>query len=271
MTDATDLLRERIDDARGWIDDNRRAVGVACVAVVVGWWQGILSVPQWWPVAAVAIGAAALAGWLAGRRIEEELAEDRTIVLVEFQAHEPGGAIYELSPDRFEAIDVKAGELYQWPSASRVYECREYNPETNVAVANWRESVPGSALAAETTVDDALTAIRELRQDLEPDAARGRELQRRIRGIVRRLDRERAEAQQRALDEHVTPDVGDSATVSEVVDDMLPPDLHPEAIDDDDLATDTHPDAGGGSDGSISFDVLEDDALEPVATDGGEP
>ncbi|MCW8172798.1 hypothetical protein D8S78_13295 [Natrialba swarupiae] len=159
------------------------------------------------------------------------------MLLVDFTANEPGGAIWELSEDRFADLEV-SGTLHQWDqSTRRVYEVRDYDPNTNVAIANWRESEPGSALARERTVEDVFAAIRELREDLEPDAAKGRELQRRIRGIVRQIDRERAEAQQRALDEHIAPDVGDSRTISDIVDESLPDDLHPERCMDDDDET----------------------------------
>jgi len=67
-------------------------------------------------------------------------------------------------------MDVHAGTLFEWPVAARVYECREYRPEDNVAVANWRESVAGSELAGEVHVVDAMDQIAELRDEFEPEA-----------------------------------------------------------------------------------------------------
>ncbi|TYT61799.1 hypothetical protein [Natrialba swarupiae] len=262
-----------IDEARRWLDNNRRVALVAGAVIAIAWWRGYLTLPPWWTIGVIAAAAAALVGWLTGKRTYEELNEENGVLLVDFTANEPGGAIWELSEDRFADLEV-SGTLHQWDqSTRRVYEVRDYDPNTNVAIANWRESEPGSALARERTVEDVFAAIRELREDLEPDAAKGRELQRRIRGIVRQIDRERAEAQQRALDEHIAPDVGDSRTISDIVDESLPDDLHPErCMDDDDETENPHPDAGGGL-GAVSVTELggPHDALEPLATDGGQP
>lgn len=185
-----------------------------------------------------------LAGWIAAGKIADLLPDPDGIFLISFRADEPGGEIWEVSEDVFADLKVVGGSLYQWEeSPKRVYEVRDYHPEENVAVANWRESAPASRLAEPPTVEDAMAAIRELREDLEPDVAKARELQRRIRGIVRRLDRERAEAQRSILDDHVAPDLGDSTTISDVIDDSLPDDLHPEVtdhgVDTDDGPTET--------------------------------
>ena len=134
------------------------------------------------------------------------------------------------------------GSLYQWDrSPRRVYEVREYDQRHNVAVGNWRETVPASELAEHPSVEDAMAAIRELRQDLEPDIAKARELRRRIRGIARQLDSDRAKAQDDILDEHVAPDLGNGRTVGEIVDDAIPDEIHPEEVDVEDAIEDVEP------------------------------
>jgi dihydrofolate reductase len=164
--------------------------------------------------------------------ILDSLGADRAYVL-------GGGAIYELSPEAFEDMRV-IGSLHQWDASSRrVYEVVEYNRTHNVAVGNWRETKPESALAAERTPEDAITAVRELLQNLEPDVAEAREIRRRFRGIVRELDADRAEAQQAILDEHVAPDLGSSRAISDVIDEQIPEDLHPRTGESDaDMAAD---------------------------------
>jgi len=77
----------------------------------------------------------------------------------------------------------------------RVYEVKEYRPEENVAVANWRESIAGSQLAGDCLVADAIDHIEEIRTELEPEAQKSRRLQRRIRSIIRKLDRRRMTSQ----------------------------------------------------------------------------
>jgi len=89
--------------------------------------------------------------------------------------------------------------------------------EENVAVANWRESIAGSQLAGDCLVADAIDHIEEIRTVLEPEAQKSRRLQRRIRSIIRKLDRRRMEDQQEILDPTTTPSFGKSgATVSKL-------------------------------------------------------
>jgi len=120
-------------------------------------------------------------------------------------------------------MEVHPGTLFEWPTAKRVYEVKEYRPEENVAVANWRESIAGSQLAGDCLVADAIDHIEEIRTVLEPEAQKSRRLQRRIRSIIRKLDRRRMEDQQEILDPTTTPSFGKSgATVSEVVAEEVP-------------------------------------------------
>lgn len=214
----------------------------------------------------------AVAGYWAGDKIDALLPDERGVILIAFQADEEAGQIWELTEDQFADMEIHGGSLHPWNEANgEVYEVRRYDPSRNVAVGNWRESVPGSELAAEATVEDVLAAVRELRYDLEPDAAEARELKRRIRGIIRTLDKERGEAQQAALDKHIAPAIGDSRSISEVLEDSLPDDLHPESMDGD--LDETVARRGGGhpeSGDTVSFDLLDDsEAMNPVAADGG--
>lgn len=251
----------------------RQIVGAIGV-LLIGWSTGILDpaaldVPVWWRLIATAGFLALVVGWIAAGMIADLLPEEHGTFLVAFDdTRLGGGEIWELNDDKWEDLTV-SGSLKKWEDSTKdVYECREYDPELNRAIGNWRESKPGSALAAEATVEDALAAIRELRLDLEPDAAESREIKRRIRGIIRTLDRERAEAQQSLIDKHAAPNVGGSRTISEVLEDELPDDYHPEAMKDEE--TDPDPVSPHPENDEISFDVLddEDDAL-PVVADGG--
>lgn len=261
-----------IATAREVVGNNRRASYLA-VAILAGLYATgnlpSVGVPSWWPAAAVAAAAAYFGGRAAARRILDLVPEPDGILLVEFRADEPGGgAIYELSEEAFEDMWVFGGSLYQWDeSPRRVYEVREYDPEKNLAVGNWRESAPGSALASEATVDDALAAIRELRTDLEPDVAEARELRRRIRGIVRQLDKERAEAQQAILDDHVAPDLGGSRSIDEIIEEQMPDAVHPEQATDGEVAPDDLLEDGDDEDAPDDAE----DRLEqtPLLNDGG--
>jgi hypothetical protein len=223
-----DTLTSPLRTARE-IAGNNRLVSYALVLgagflVVTG---RVPSIPSWWPVIGAAAAGVGVAGWYWSDRILDMLPDEQGILLVEFAADDDDNAIHELSTDRFERMEV-IGSLYQWDqSPRRVYEVREYDPAENVAVGNWRESEPGSEIASKETVADALAAVSELREDIEPRAAEARELRRRIRGIVRAIEKDRAEAQQDLLDEHLAPGLGDGKTVSEIVDEELPDELHP--------------------------------------------
>lgn len=215
------------------------------------------------------LGAVALAvvGYAAAEKIHDLLPDDEGIYLVAFEASdEAGGEVWELSEDQFEDMHVAAGTLFQWPVSKRVYECREYRPEENVAVANWRESVAASELVGDTLVADAMEGIAELRREFEPEARKYRLLQRRLRGVVRKLDRRRLEDQQAILDDHTNPTLGDGergATVADVLREEIPEDLRPESMEFDDRAAveDDHGDGEPGED-FAGFDLLDD--AEPL-------
>jgi len=245
-------------------------LGLGAYAVVS---FGYVDVPEFEPpdgTAVIATGAvaAAVGGYIAAGKIAALLPDPEGVYLVAFQASdEQGGAVYELSEDQFAALDVRNGTLFQWPTAKRVYECRSYDPEANVAVANWRESVAGSQLAGDASVVEAFASIEELRREFEPESRKYRHLQRRIRGIVRKLDERRLEDQQAILDETLAPEFGnDDATVSAVLREELPDELLPESMTGETMETVDRELAERNGDGGdhVGFELLDDgEALEP--------
>jgi len=214
-------------------------------------------------VAVTAAVAIAIGGYVAGGYVADLLPDEEGIYLVAFEASDDtGGAVYELSEYQFADMDVHAGTLFEWPVAKRVYECREYRPEDNVAVANWRESVAGSELAGEVHVVDAMDQIAELRDEFEPEARKSRHLQRRIRSIVRKLDRRRLLDQQEIIDPTTTPRFDrDDATVSQVVAEEIPDELLPESMTAEDAI---RGESNGHDEETVGFELL-DDMDEPLA------
>ncbi|RLM68393.1 hypothetical protein [Halorubrum sp. Atlit-26R] len=211
-------------------------------------------------VVATAAVAIAIGGYVAGGYVADLLPDEEGIYLVAFDASDDtGGSIWELSEDQFADMDVHAGSLFEWPVAKRVYEVREYRPEDNVAVANWRESVAGSELAGDVQVVDAMEAIAELRDEFEPDAREARRLKRRLRSIARTLDKRRLKDQEAILDPTLTPSFDDdSATVTAVLDEELPDDLKPQSMKGDDVDTERN-----GHRDTIGFELLDEtEALE---------
>ena len=252
--------------------DWKRVVIGGVGLLLIGWSTGVINpdafdVPVWWRLVVTGAFLVAVAGWVAAGKINDLLPEDHGTYLVELDdTRLGGGAIYELNDEQWSDLTV-AGSLNQWEESTKdVYECREYDPELNRAVGNWRESKPSSAIMAEKTVEDALAAVKELRRVYEVEAAEAKALKRQIRGVARTLDKERAKAQDQLLDEHVAPSVGDSPTISDVLEDQLPDDYHPDAMIDKEDGTE--PAAPHPEQNDISFDVL-DGGGEALATDGG--
>lgn len=203
--------------------------------------------------AGAVIGAA---GYVGADYVMKLLPDEEGIYLVAFEASDDtGGSLWEISEDQFDDMDVHAGTLFEWPGTSkRVYEVKEYHPEENKAIANWRESVAGSQLAGNSQLVHAFEQIAELRNEFEPEAQKSRYLQRRIRSIVRRQDRERLRDQQDVLDPTVAPTFDESRkTVSEIVDEEIPDELQPDTIEEN----------GQAEPESIGFEILDDsEALE---------
>lgn len=204
----------------------------------------------------------AIGGFIAAGKIDSLLPEEEGYFLVEFDASDDtGGAVYELSEDQFEDMEVYAGTLFQWPVSKRVYEVREYRPEDNVAVANWRESVAASELAGHVDVEDALEAIGELRDEFEPEAQRFRIVKRRLRSVARKMDRRRDRDQQAIIDPHMTPEFGNEggATVSDILDEEMPDHLLPNS-----MQADEQTDVMNDEDGDFAgFEILDDVSPEP--------
>ncbi|WP_256402609.1 hypothetical protein [Halorubrum salinum] len=253
-----------VDNASGWLRENKILVAGLVLLYVAGAEQ--LGYAYVWEidgfgVVATAGVVVAVAGYIAGGYVANLLPDEEGIYLVAFDASDDtGGSVYELSEDQFADMEVFAGTLFEWPVAKRVYEVREYRPEDNVAVANWRESVAGSQLAGDVNVADAFDQIAELRDEFERDARRGRRIKRRLRSITRTIDRRRLEDQEAILDPTLTPSFDDEeATISAVIADELPEDLKPESM----KAGDTPNTETNGHGETIGFELLDEaEALE---------
>ena len=235
----------RLDALRSFADENSRPLIFGALAVLLAQWAGIinLDVPDWWPLVLGIVLSAAAAAYVGADKVAELIPEEDGILLVSYTVDDgTGGQIWELSEDTWAEMSVD-GTLFEWSqSHRRIYECRNYDPDANHAVANWRESKPASEFAEERSVDDALAAVRELREDLEPEAAKAREMRRRIRGITRQLDRQRAQELNTAIDEATVDRDMTDATISGILDDALPDDLHPHAGGEVDEKTNGHKD-----------------------------
>ena len=241
-----------------WIQENQRWIAIGALSWIAAAEFGYTIYP--WEIDGIGVAATAgvvalIAGYGAAGKINDLLPDPEGIYIVAFEASDDtGGRVYEISEDQFDAMEVHGGSLFEWPVAKRVYECKEYRPSENVAVGNWRESVAGSQLAGDCKVADAMVAIEELREEFEPEAQRSRYLQRRLKSIARKVDRQRLKDQEEILDPTVTPEFNADAraTVTEIVEESIPEELRP---DHDGSNVEEEPE-------TVGFELLDD--TEPL-------
>jgi len=228
------------------------------------------SLPEWWGIAVAGAVIAGIAALFATGKIDDLIPDPPKVHLLVINASETERIEeWELSPDKFSQMEVVAGTLNELSETQeRAYECYHYNPEQNVAVGTWRESKPASEIVGHHETTEALAEIEQLRSHLEPMAREGRNIKRHLPAILRDLDRERAEAQNSALSEHLTPNFGGTST-EDVIDRHLPDDLQPARMREQDAA---NVEAVQEQDGEVyGFDLLEQgEALEPLPENGEE-
>lgn len=241
---------------------------IAGVGYATGATVPSVNIPEWWQLAAMGVAGAIGAGYFAGVRIYDLLPEPERVYLVALDSSENVKAAWALTPAQFERMEVVDGVLYPWEdSPERVYEVLAYDPEANVARANWRESVPESEILGKSEVSDALAQIAELRSSFEREARVGNAIRRRFAGILRTLDRKRAMDQNAAIEGHVAPSL-DGESIDDVIQQHMPADLLPDhmtAGDQEDRDEVTGDVIGEG------FDLLDDldgEAIEPIGTNG---
>jgi hypothetical protein len=221
-----------------FVTENAREIGYVALGYAgFRWWQGQPlipsgSLPEWWELGAVAVVAGAMTALFASGALDGLFPDERGVFLQVVNARRTDKIeTWELTEDKWSEIEVVGGQLNHLPeNKHRAYECIAYDPERNVAVASWRESKPASEIVGHTSVADAIGEMEEIRSDLEPEARFSSILRRRLPSIVRKLDRQRAMDQNRALEPHMTPTLDDGKTVDEILtatldEDALPPRL----------------------------------------------
>jgi hypothetical protein len=245
-----------IDSARSFVNENTRLVAVAALVVVILQWAGIISLglPSWWPIAAVVGAASIIVGWWFADRADSLLPGSERVWIIDMSNE----SVHWFTPDEFDSLD-KDGTLYQWDQGrARAYEVAEYRPNENRLIGNWCESEPSSELRSQEDIEDAWGAIRDIRDNLEPSARRGRKLRRQMTGIVRQLDARRDREMAASLERETVDRELENATItqvlSETLDDELSPDPHAGGDD-------TNKKQNGHSDGSVSIESAEYEAI----------
>jgi ribulose bisphosphate carboxylase small subunit len=265
MTDAPDWLPE-------FVTENLRTIllGVAgYIAYVEYTGASYPETPQWVPLLGFGALVAVFTAFVAAGRFEDLFPEEHGVYLQVVNARKTDVIeTWELTEDEWEEIEVVGGRLNHLPNCKhRAYECIAYNPDSNVAVASWRKSKPASEIVGHHEIGDALDEMEEIRSDLEPEARFSSMLRRRLPSIIRTLDRQRAMDQNRALEGHMTPDLGgdsvDDVLRDTLDDEFLPPRLKNDEDDEGEVADDRAP-AAKARDGLTLLQSLG----ESTATNG---
>jgi hypothetical protein len=267
MTGITDFINDRFRDLVVLL-----LAGLAYVEYAGVDLSGRLQLPAWVELAATALLLAILGGYFVAGRIDDLLPDPPRVWLVVQKGGREGGEIWKLTPDQFEAASVEGGPLMPWDDAAvRAYECTGYDADINTITANWREAPSASELLSHEDVSDAMDQMDEIQGEYERRARIGDAIRRRIGSIIRRLDRRRAEDQNRALQEHTAPSL-EGNSVDEVIRDELG-ELVPERMVGDDEQGDDDRRVEEPED--FAFDLLDDvaegEAMQPVADGGSEP
>jgi len=113
-------------------DKSNLIVGGGLIYIAIAEYSSEVPYPWEVPGAGVVLtaGFAALVfGYLGAGKLDEFLPDENGIFLIAFQASDDtGGAIWEITEDQFDAMEVHSGTLFEWPTAKRVYEVKEYRP-----------------------------------------------------------------------------------------------------------------------------------------------
>lgn len=228
MSDTTTALIEEYGGVLKW-------GGVGLVGAHFLGYDVMPSLPPTTELWALAGIVAAGIAWFASDVIDGLLPDpDRVYLEVVNAQNTEAIEEWELGADTFEDLEVVNGPLnHLSENIEECYECVAYDPDRNLAVGTWRKSRPESAFVGHTTVDDALSAVAELREHYEPLARKGDYIIQNIPGLLRALDSVRLEHQTRMLEEDLAPTFGDMTTY-DVLEEELPETITPDRIDQSD-------------------------------------
>ncbi len=165
-----------------------------------------------WKVAAVALAAAGVVGYLPAAKVLDWLYNPprRYVVSLGLSGGEPG--VWELSPAAWNDVDVTEGQLYQWETTKwPVYEAEWFNPESLTAKGTWRGSKSDSELLRKEK------EVEELREDLEQQANTSIDTELQIASRVRQAVKEIGRA---IIDEHASATTYEGERVADVLADI---------------------------------------------------
>jgi hypothetical protein len=172
-----DVLTEVLTGYKFWI-------GLGVAGVIVADAVGVVDLPtvrltKQMKVLLVGLTGGALLGYLPSAKIVEWLYSPNWVYLLEVDARTDDFALWKLSPEQFDDLDVLHGELHRLSATAEVWEAQAYVPDRNSAIGTWRGSASNMELLEERE------RIDELRETLEAEAQQGMSIRIKVGAIVR--------------------------------------------------------------------------------------
>lgn len=162
------------------IEDRWRILGVILLGLGIATLLGVdLAIPRWAKLFGVTFLIAAGLAYIPAARIVRWLYRPGYTYLVELDADDSDIALWALPPVIWREITVADGELFPLRAAVPAWECRDYDPEENVATGTWRGSASDLELIRER---GKIKEIRGVLEDLAKEGLGYRVMQ---SGIVR--------------------------------------------------------------------------------------
>lgn len=188
------------------------------------------SVPLWARVTGVFLGAGLAGGWLLGKHILKPPEPD-WVDIFEVNADGQAGTVlehYQLTPDHFEEMDVYGGQLRQVPNRAKAYAARYYDPEENVAHVTWA-GVPTDGDLLGMRSGQILSEIDTMREMYDEEVRYYDAIRQGLPAVIRALEFDRARNLNRALEEHVAPNVS-GRSIEELINERIPREALPERM-----------------------------------------
>lgn len=252
-----------------WIEDNSRTLillGAGYLLAVELGYLNAPNVPDWWPIAGLLLVATAGVGYVVGGKIADLLPDPLgTIIVAQKSYAGDGGQIWELNDPAVEEMEVVQGELFRWEgTATDVFEVREYRPEQNVAVGNWKATKAPSELSSPVEREEIMRQIETLRTDHEQSARYGEAIRNAIPALLRSLDKRRAKNLNAALEGHISPSLGEKS-IDDMIREQVPDEALPNYLTNDgDQEGSDEPEEIGAA-----IEILDDsEPLDPIDPDG---
>ncbi len=160
----------------------------------------IPSVPRWLKLALIVGVLVSPSGYFAASYVLNLLPDPQMVFVVDVDAREPDGAIFQFPVRDFAELEILDGELHQ--AAPTLYFAREVDKDAMTALGNWKGTLSDRELLT------AVSKIDECRGMLEDDAKRGFQIETQAWSIIRGATRSAVRSVVETFERGSLPDEG---------------------------------------------------------------